>query len=673
MSLNTVRPTICTLSFIHLLGLTIFFIALNAQAENLFYYPGKALIGEVQNSKHSRTYSTARAKRAATVLNKNGYRSKSLASSTSDFIVELPRTRINAANVNGDFRRFRHSIDPCSNRRVKRILRACGEACSCSPDWMVHSELVPNDTNYGVLWGMNQVSDIDIDAPEAWDVSTGSASVLVGVVDTGIDYNHPDLSANIWTNPDEIAANGLDDDGNGYIDDIHGINAITLSGDPLDDHNHGSHCSGTIGGTGNNNTGVVGVNWNVRLVGLKFLNAGGSGSTSDAIRAINYFTTLKTSKGLNARVTSNSWGGGGFSQALLNSINAAGTANIGFIAAAGNNTNNNDTSPSYPASYNAANLLAVAAVAQNGDLAGFSNYGATSVKIAAPGVGIYSTTKNNTYQYFNGTSMATPHVTGVFALIAAAYPALDTDHILTAIKDGAGTLPSLNGKVEGSRFLNARGALDQAANPQTPTPTNTPTVTNTPTITSTPTVTRTPTNTLTPSATPQNTETATPTPTATITLTPTIAPTETPRPTEVPTNVPASPTVRPTVLPGISAVKILNYNASKRSFESAALKVPGFMRIEATAGGAGSADLTLAVNGVACGKRTFSFNDGLKLEGTLAKSLAFKRLKLLQVKLSDTSGNKVVATSNIQPSKTLRVSGSASKFCSKVLSSLKVK
>ena len=244
-------------------------------------------------------------------------------------------------------------------------------------------DAVPNDSRLGDLWGMNNTgqtgggNDSDIDAPEAWDLTTGSASVVVGIIDTGVDYNHPDLAANIWTNPGEIAANGVDDDGNGFVDDIHGYDFVNNDGDPIDDDEHGTHVAGTIGGVGNNGSGVVGVNWTSSIMGLKFLDAGGSGSTANAIRAVNYATLMRQQYGVNVRVTNNSWGGGGFSQALRDAINAGANAGILFVAAAGNDESNNDTTPSYPASYDIPSILSVAATDHGDVLARFSNYGAT--------------------------------------------------------------------------------------------------------------------------------------------------------------------------------------------------------------------------------------------------------------------------------------------------------
>jgi subtilisin family serine protease len=290
------------------------------------------------------------------------------------------------------------------------------------PNYIVRASEIPNDPRFPELYGLNNTGqtggtvDADIDAVEAWDVFTGSSNVLIGVIDTGVDYNHPDLAANIWTNPGEIPGNGIDDDNNGYIDDVHGYDFINNDGDPMDDHGHGSHVSGTIGGVGNNGIGVAGVNWNVKIMACKFLSASGSGSVADAVEAINYATMM------GVRLTSNSWGGGGFSQALLDAINDADAAGILFVAAAGNSSADTDVSPNYPSAYASPNIVAVAATDDHDALASFSNYGATTVDLAAPGVNILSTTPGNTYSVFSGTSMATPHVAGALGLVFGRFP-----------------------------------------------------------------------------------------------------------------------------------------------------------------------------------------------------------------------------------------------------------
>jgi subtilisin family serine protease/subtilisin-like proprotein convertase family protein len=332
---------------------------------------------------------------------------------------------------------------------------------------VVRIDTVPNDSRLADLWGLNNtaqtggVADADIDAPEAWDLTTGSADVVVGVIDTGVDYNHPDLAANIWTNPGEVASNGIDDDGNGFVDDIHGYDFVNNDGDPIDDHAHGTHVSGTIAAVGNNGLGVAGVNWNSSIMGLKFLDAGGSGSTANAVRAVNYATLMRLQYGVNLRVTNNSWGGGGFNQALRDAINAGANAGILFVAAAGNDENDNDTSASYPASYDVPTIVAVAATDHIDGLARFSNFGATSVDLAAPGVDILSTLPSNGYGEFSGTSMATPHVAGVAALGWALSPTSSIAQIRNALLAGADPVASLAGRVATGGRLNARRTLEQ--------------------------------------------------------------------------------------------------------------------------------------------------------------------------------------------------------------------
>lgn len=255
------------------------------------------------------------------------------------------------------------------------------------PDFVINPAATPNDPSFNRLWGLHNtgqtggVDDADIDALEAWDITTGSRDVVIAVIDTGVDYTHPDLAANAWQNPGEIPGNGIDDDGNGFVDDIYGYDFVNNDGDPMDDNGHGTHVSGTIGGVGDDGVGVAGVNWQVSIMGLKFLSGGGSGSTSDAVRAVNYATMMRRDHGINIVATNNSWGGGGFSTALSDAIEAGGDAGILFIAAAGNEGNNNDVFPGYPASMTSEAIISVAATDSSNGLAGFSNYGATSVDI----------------------------------------------------------------------------------------------------------------------------------------------------------------------------------------------------------------------------------------------------------------------------------------------------
>ena len=338
------------------------------------------------------------------------------------------------------------------------------------PDFTINIDsTTSNDPRFPDLFGMNNVGqtggvlDADIDAPEAWDLTIGSHNNVVGVIDTGIDYNHPDLVGNVWTNPGEIAGDGIDNDTNGYVDDLHGYDFVNGDGDPLDDNGHGTHVSGTIGANGNNTLGVVGVNWQVQIMALKFLNASGSGAISAAISALNYATMMHNSYGVNIRLTSNSWGGGAFSQAMSDAIAASGNAGMLFVAAAGNSASDNDTTVSYPAGYDLPNVISVAATDQNDVLASFSSYGATTVDLAAPGVNILSTTRNNTYGSMSGTSMATPHVSGVAALAWSMAPGATHLQVRDALYSGVDSVPGLIGKTATGGRLNARNTLNALA------------------------------------------------------------------------------------------------------------------------------------------------------------------------------------------------------------------
>jgi subtilisin family serine protease len=310
---------------------------------------------------------------------------------------------------------------------------------------------VPFDTR-------QSLADADIDAPEAWDVTTGSRDVVVAIVDSGVDYTHPDLAANLWHNPGETPGDGIDNDHDGYVDDVYGINSITGSGDPMDENGHGTHVAGTIGAVGNNGVGVSGVNWNVQIMALKFLAADGSGATADAIKCLNYATAMRQ-RGVNVKLTSNSWGGGGYEQALRDAIARTASAGMLFVAAAGNDGSDNDATGSYPASYDVPNVVSVAATDRFDALADFSNYGAATVDLAAPGVDIVSTLKGGGYGFMSGTSMATPHVSGVAALAWSADEGATYQEIKAALLAGVDKLPALDGVVATGGRLNALGTI----------------------------------------------------------------------------------------------------------------------------------------------------------------------------------------------------------------------
>jgi thermitase len=350
------------------------------------------------------------------------------------------------------------------------------------PNWVYQHHATSNDPYYtnGSLWGMygdalSPSNAFGSQANEAWGAGhTGSDSVYIGIIDEGFMFNHVDLAPNTWSNPYD-PADGIDNDGNGYVDDVRGWdfdgNDNTTFDGSQDDH--GTHVAGTIGAAGGNGTGVAGVNWNVTLISGKFLGRRG-GTTANAIKAVNYFTDLKRRHGLNIVATNNSWGGGGFSQALLDAINAAGDESILFIAAAGNGGkdgvgDNNDTTASYPSNYQCTNggtrgwdcVVAVASITSSGARSGFSNYGAVTVDIGAPGSAIYSTLpgKNGASAYgsYSGTSMATPHVTGAAALYASTHPTAWAWTIKDAILGAAVPTSSLSGRTVTGGRLNVSG------------------------------------------------------------------------------------------------------------------------------------------------------------------------------------------------------------------------
>ncbi len=352
-------------------------------------------------------------------------------------------------------------------------LQALPEIEYAEPNWIYNHFATSNDTYYtnGSLWGMygaatSPANQYGSSAATAWaNNHTGSTTVYVGIIDEGYMYTHEDLAVNAGKNPGETAGNGLDDDGNGLIDDVYGWdfdgNNSSVFDGATDDH--GTHVAGTIGAAGANNKGVAGVCWNVRLLSAKFLGRRG-GTTANAIKAVDYFTDLKTRHGLNLVATNNSWGGGGFSQSLQSAIERANQAGILFIAAAGNNGTNNDSSPSYPASYSNSNIIAVASITNTGALSSFSQYGATSVDLGAPGSGIWSSIPKSSkgaissgYASYSGTSMATPHVTGAAALYAASNPGATAAQIKSAILNSATSTPSLSGKCVTGGRLNVSG------------------------------------------------------------------------------------------------------------------------------------------------------------------------------------------------------------------------
>ena len=348
------------------------------------------------------------------------------------------------------------------------------------PNWIYQHAATSNDPYFtnGSLWGMYggataPANQFGSNAAAAWAAGhVGDATVYVGIIDEGVMASHEDLGINIFTNPYD-PVDGVDNDGNGYVDDIHGWDFDGNDNSTYDgtQDDHATHVAGTIGGRGGNGIGVAGVNWNITMIPAKFLGRRG-GTTANAIKAVDYITDFKTRHGLHIVATNNSWGGGGFSQGLLDAINRSGDADVLFVAAAGNGGrdgvgDNNDTTANYPSNYECTNnntrgwdcVIAVAAITSSGGKASFSNYGARTVDIGAPGVGIYSTlpgkSNTSTYGSYSGTSMATPHVTGAAALYASTHPFATATDIKNAILSSAVATPSLAGKVTTGGRLNA--------------------------------------------------------------------------------------------------------------------------------------------------------------------------------------------------------------------------
>jgi subtilisin family serine protease len=365
---------------------------------------------------------------------------------------ETVRAEDQRADGKGDL----HLLRLPPGRAVADAVRSMGqldEVDFAEPNWIYQHQATSNDAYFtnGSLWGMygdgsSPANQYGSQAAEAWAVGhTCSDKVYVGIIDEGVMHTHPDLKDNVDT------ALGWDFVGN--------------DSQPFDgaDDDHGTHVAGTIGATGGNVVGVAGVCWSIKMINAKFLGKRG-GTTANAIKAVDYLTDLKTRHGINLVASNNSWGGGGFSQALQDAIDRAGAQNILFVAAAGNSAVNNDTSPHYPSSYTSPNIISVASITSSGALSSFSNYGASSVDLGAPGSGIVSTVPVRSgksvvpgYASYSGTSMATPHVTGAVALYASSHPGATATQIRAAILGDSLATPSLVGKTVTGGRLNVSG------------------------------------------------------------------------------------------------------------------------------------------------------------------------------------------------------------------------
>lgn len=358
-------------------------------------------------------------------------------------------------------------------RSAMKVLEGEPTVILSEPNYIYHAlrvrdgaQSVPNDPEFQKQWGMSNVGQADsegqagnigsdIGIASLWEKGiTGKKNTVVAIIDTGIQWDHPDLAANLYTNPGEIDGNGIDDDGNGLVDDVHGWNFADNKNTSSDDNGHGTHCAGVIGAAGNNGVGVAGVNWNVSLMPVKFLDANGGGTLEAATNAINYARMMKV------KVMSNSWGGGGFSDVMYQAIQQVQEQGILFVAAAGNDGVSNDAeNPTYPSSYELPNVVSVAAIDNRDSLAIFSNYGSKHVHVAAPGVNVYSTYMGSTYKSLSGTSMATPHVAGIAALLSSEHPEWTFDTIKDRLIKTSVPVKTLGRKVMAKGRVSAYNAL----------------------------------------------------------------------------------------------------------------------------------------------------------------------------------------------------------------------
>ncbi len=423
------------------------------------FVPGEALVRFKQNRAFDGAASLPVPN--ADALTQSSGKSVALAQSQEQVLVNVDR--FEGSDIVDGLRMARTAPD--DTLKAIAALQARDDVLYAEPNYIVHVDTTtPNDPQFNSLYGLAKIG-----APQAWDTTQGSRSVVVGIIDEGIDFNHSDLQANIWTNPSPGSISGISGDIHGY-DFINGSG--TVPAEP-----HATHVAGTIGAVGNNSIGVAGVNWQVSLMSLRFINdATGSGSDADAMKAYSYakqmrdlWTSSGGTKGANIRALNASYGGGGYSQASADAINALGQSGILFVAAAGNDGRNTDVQPNYPSDYALSNVVSVAATNSGDTLASFSNFGTRTVLLGAPGVSILSTTPNNTYSFFSGTSMATPHVTGAAALLCAANPNLSVNQLRALLSFNGDVVSALQGQSLSGRRLNVFKSL-QAMNEGDATP-----------------------------------------------------------------------------------------------------------------------------------------------------------------------------------------------------------
>jgi len=378
------------------------------------------------------------------------------------------RSRIRVATLKGVAGSLSKEPVPVNDTQVREMCSAIRRSnpsvpILCEANIIFRAARIPNDPSFGSLYSMALVG-----APTAWDTSTGSPQITVAIIDSGIDYLHPDLHSNVRVNSGEVPSNLVDDDNNGFVDDYYGYDFVNLDGEPMDDDSHGSHCAGTIGARGNNSLGVAGMNWQVGLLGVKVLDGSGQGYLSDVASGIQYAADR------GASVISLSLGAPSTSQVLEDAISYAAAQGVLLVAAAGNEGSNNDSTPSYPASSTSSHILSVAATDQSDSLASFSNFGALSVDVGAPGVSILSTVPGNSYQFMSGTSMAAPLVAGLAALIKSVDNTLTALEIKQIIMATGEPLAALDGMTVTGKRVDAAAAIATAGNIAQPTPSPTP-------------------------------------------------------------------------------------------------------------------------------------------------------------------------------------------------------
>jgi subtilisin family serine protease len=333
------------------------------------------------------------------------------------------------------------------------------------PNDLVSAQALPNDPQFNLLWGLKNagqtggLAGTDIAIENVWDTFQDGSGVIVAVIDTGVDYEHPDLAANMWVNPGEIAGNGIDDEGNGFIDDIHGYDFSNNDNDPMDDHQHGTHVAGILGAVGNNGVGVTGVAWQAKIMAVKFLNDSANGTVADAISCIEYAVAN------GAVILNNSWGSSAFNAALQSAILEADAQGALFFAAAGNQGRNIDVNPFYPAGLDVPNILSITSIDDENDLSSFSNFGAIDVDLAAPGGDVYSTKPNNTYGYISGTSMATPYTAGAAALLWSQFPSLSHRQVRNLVFQGVEPRNYLAANTAMGGIVNVANSLAIALDP----------------------------------------------------------------------------------------------------------------------------------------------------------------------------------------------------------------